>query len=324
MNYPAGRFFLAFFSVIAFTALLFSQDITRREFIRSVQDADMSYYYDEDYEKAASLYEPILKANPGNSNLAAKLGICYLNIDGKKQEALRLLSGAVSNVVSEDKEYIEYGEKAPMDTYLYLALAYQLNDSLNKAISFFNNAKQRLSETDVLREGYIDKQIRDCRYALESRKKPLTILSNLFVPWLNEYPGACNPVISKNDSVFVFTQKREGKTRIMCSYKNRTWSRPDDITRQLGGFDRFYSNSITGDGKTLVLYMDDGADGNLYFCQRKDSSWTRIKSPGRNINSIYWESHGFITPDGKTLYLSSNRPGGEGELDLWSVTNNDE
>jgi len=70
--------------------------------------------------------------------------------------------------------------------------------------------------------------------------------------------------------------------------------------------------------------MDDGADGNLYFCQRKDSSWTRIKSPGRNINSIYWESHGFITPDGKTLYLSSNRPGGEGELDLWSATKNDD
>lgn len=29
------------------------------------------------------------------------------------------------------------------------------------------------------------------------------------------------------------------------------------------------------------------------------------------------QSHGFITPDGKTLYIASNRPGGEGELDIW-------
>ena len=32
-----------------------------------------------------------LSIYPDNSNLAAKLGICYLNIDGKKAEALKLL-----------------------------------------------------------------------------------------------------------------------------------------------------------------------------------------------------------------------------------------
>ena len=63
--------------------------------------------------------------------------------------------------------------------------------------------------------------------------------------------------------------------------------------------------------------MDDGGDGNLYFSQRKDTTWTKIKSVGKNINTIYWESHGFITPDGKTMYFASNRPGGEGELDIW-------
>ena len=89
------------------------------------------------------------------------------------------------------------------------------------------------------------------------------------------------------------------------------------LPRQLGGYDRFYSNSITGDGKFLIIYMDDGGDGNLYYSQRKDSTWTKIKSVGKPINSIYWQSHGFITPDGNTMYYSSNKPGGEGELDIW-------
>ena len=137
-------------------------------------------------------------------------------------------------------------------------------------------------------------------------------------------PGACNPVISKNDSVFIFTLKKNGKTRILCSYKSGTWKKPVDITQQLGGNDKFYSNSITADGKFLVINMDDGGDGNLYYTERKDSTWTKIKSFGKPVNTMYWEAFGFITPDGKTLYLASNRTGGQGELDIWSSVKGDD
>jgi outer membrane protein OmpA-like peptidoglycan-associated protein len=313
-------FSLLFFSFPS----LFSQVLSKKEFTKAVQDADIFYYYDKDYAQAASLYESLLNIYPDNSNLSAKLGICYLNIDGKKSDAMKLLAKASKNVVSSEKEYIEYGEKAALDTYLYLAIAYHKNDSLQKAVLLYSDAKKRLAGTERFPEEYIDNQIRDCRYALEMKKKPLTIISNLFAPWLNEYPGACNPVLSKNDSVFVFTVKEDGKTRILCTYKSGKWGRPVDITEQLGGYDRFYSNSITGDGKLLIIYMDDGGDGNLYYSQRKDTTWTKIKSIGKPINTIYWQFHGFITPDGKTIYYSSNQPGGEGELDIWSSVKTDD
>ena len=275
------------------------------------------FIYEKDYERAASQYEYLLNLYPENSNLSAKLGTCYLNIDGKKRDALRLLIKASLNVVGDANEYTFYGEKAPLDTYLNLARAYHRNDSLQKALTLYYDAKKRLGKFDTDVAENIDIQIRDCRYAMEMKKKPLTIIDNLFAPWLNEYPGACNPVLSKNDSVFIFTLKKDSKTSILCSYKSGTWKRPVNITRQLGGYDRFYSNSITGDGKLLVLYMDDGGDGNLYYSQRQDTTWTKIRSFGRPVNSIYWESHGFITPDGKNLYIVSNRPAGEGELDIW-------
>jgi outer membrane protein OmpA-like peptidoglycan-associated protein/tetratricopeptide (TPR) repeat protein len=303
--------------LLFFFSPLYSQVLTKKRFIKAVLQADIFYYTDQNYEKAASLYESLLNSYPENSNLTAKLGICYLNLDGKKADALKLLSKAALNVVSNDREYVEYGEKAPLDTYLYLAVAYHQNDSLEKAVTLYYDAKKRLSGTKIFREEYIDNQIRDCRYAMEMKKKPLTLITDLFVGWLTDYPGACNPVLAKNDSVFVFTQKEDGKTRILCSYKSGTWQRPVDITKQLGGYDRFYSNSITGDGRLLIIYMDDGGDGNLYYSQRKDTIWTKIKSVGKPINTIYWQSHGFITPDGKTMYFASNKPGGEGELDIW-------
>ncbi len=296
---------------------LFSQTSVKKALIKAVQEADIYYYYDQDYEKASEMYTALLNKYPGNDNLTAKLGICYLNLDGKKAEALQLLSKAAKNVVKTDKDYLEYGDQAPLDTYLYLAVAYHQNDSLEKAITLYIDAKKRLSNTKIFREEYIDNQIRDCRYALEMKKKPLTLITTLFTDWLPDYPGACNPALAKNDSVFVFTQKTNGKTKIFCSYKNGTWKRPTDISRQLGGFDRFYSNSITGDGKLLIIYMDDGGDGNLYYSTRKDSVWSKIKTIGKPICTIYWQAFGFITPDGKGLYFSSNQPGGEGELDIW-------
>ena len=60
---------------------------------------------------------------PENSNISAKLGICYLNLDGKKGEALLLLEKARSHIVKSDKDYLEYGQSAPIDTWFYLAHA---------------------------------------------------------------------------------------------------------------------------------------------------------------------------------------------------------
>ena len=307
-----------FYSVILSFGILSAQETVRRDFARAVKEADSYYYYDKDYERAAGIYESLLKEYPNYSSLKAKLGICYLNMDGKKADALKLLLEASKNVVSTAKEYKDSGEKAPLDTYLYLATAYHRNDSLQKALEMYTYVRKMLAGTETFQEEFIDLQIRNCRYAMEMKKKPLKIITTLFTPWLVDYPGAMNPVLARNDSVFVFTVRNQGRTQIYCSYKNAgIWQKPSNITRQLGGYDRLYTNSITGDGRILIMFMDDGGDGNLYYSQRTDTTWTRIKSVGRYVNSIYWEAHGFISPNGRTMYFSSNRPGGEGELDIW-------
>lgn len=294
-----------------------SQETENRELVKAFHNADNYFYYDENYEKAASLYEPLYKAHPDNCNLAAKLGICYLNVDEKKPEALILLKKASKNYAATAGEYVQTGDKAPHDVILYLAIAYHRNDSLDKALAIYTELKKKLTPEQTTQEEFLDLQIRDCKYAMEMKKKPLRILSTLFAPWLADFPGASNPVLAKNDSVFIFTVKKNNATQVYCSYKNKSWQYPSNITQQMGGYDRFYTNSVTGDGKMLILFMDDGGDGNLYYSVRSDTSWAKIKSLGKNINTIYWESYGFITPDGNSIFIASNRPGGEGELDIW-------
>jgi outer membrane protein OmpA-like peptidoglycan-associated protein/tetratricopeptide (TPR) repeat protein len=308
---------LSFLNFSLLSPLLLSQSISNKEFIRAVQEADLYYYFNEDFEKAASLYEKLHNEFPANSNISAKLGICYLNIDGKKAEALSLLTKATADVVKFDKEYIEYGQKAPLDTWFYLAHAYHVNDSLSKAITLYTDVKKKIGSTEAFRTEYIDNQIKACRFAIEMEKNPVITSEELFIPWLKDYPGATNPVLSENDSVFIFTLKEAGKNHIYCSFNTGSWQKPIDITSQIGPYENLASNSITSKGDLLIVYMDDGADGNLFTSSRKGQEWTRMKKLNKNINTKYWEAHGYITPDGKQLYFSSNRPDGFGELDIW-------
>lgn len=264
-------FILSFLSLCFSCSSLLSQTLSNKEFLRAVQDADLFYYFNEDYEKAASLYEVLFKNYPDNSNITAKLGICYLNIDGKKADALKLLEKASGNVVKSDNEFLEYGQKAPLDTWFYLAHSYLINDSLSKAITLYTELKKKIGSTEAFRTEYIDNQIKACRYAIEMEKNPVTTSEELLVPWLKDWPGATNPVLSENDSVFVFTRKDGGKNHVFCSFKTTGWQKPVDITSQLGGYDNLSSNSITSRGDVLIIYMDDGADGNLFISYRKGS-----------------------------------------------------
>jgi outer membrane protein OmpA-like peptidoglycan-associated protein len=292
------------------------QTQSNKEFIRAVQEADMAYYFNEDFEKAASLYESLIKDFPNNSNIAAKLGVCYLNIDGKKADALKLLEKASRNIVKSDNDYLEFGQKAPLDTWFYLAHAYHVNDSLDKAIALYKDLKRRIGSTEAFRTEYIENEIKACTYAREVEKNPVKISVDLFIPWLKDWIGATNPVISENDSIFVFTRKEGLENHVYCSFKTKGWQAPVDITSQLGNYENIYSNSITSGGDTLILYSDDGADGNLFVSYRKGTTWTKMRKLNKNINTKYWEAHGFITPNGKQLYFSSNRPDGFGELDI--------
>ena len=46
-------------------------------------------------------------------------------------------------------------------------------------------------------------------------------------------------------------------------------------------------------------------------------SWTPVEKLNKNINTKYYESHASVSSDGKKLYFTSNREGGQGELDIY-------
>ncbi|MFT5801262.1 MAG: outer membrane protein OmpA-like peptidoglycan-associated protein, partial [Nonlabens sp.] len=87
------------------------------------------------------------------------------------------------------------------------------------------------------------------------------------------------------------------------------------------------AQSISADGKLLVFTACTRRDGygscDLYFSEVIDGRWTKVANMGKEINSRARETQPSLSADGKAIYFSSNRGGGQGEMDIW-VSKRDE
>jgi flagellar motor protein MotB len=77
---------------------------------------------------------------------------------------------------------------------------------------------------------------------------------------------------------------------------------------------------LTMDGKAILLAFarkKNSEDDDLYVSFFEDGRWTRPLELGDEINTKYSETTPFLSADGKTLYFSSDRPGGLGSQDIY-------
>lgn len=88
---------------------------------------------------------------------------------------------------------------------------------------------------------------------------------------------------------------------------------------------------LTADGQIMYFTRNNIIDGNqkydaskntrlkIYRAELDNGKWVKITDLPFNSDD-YSTAHPALSPDGRTLYFSSDRPGGFGESDLWSVS----
>ncbi|MEN6424330.1 MAG: hypothetical protein ABFE13_03135 [Phycisphaerales bacterium] len=103
------------------------------------------------------------------------------------------------------------------------------------------------------------------------------------------------------------------------------WGPPVDLELMASrGGSGNWDPSVSADG--LALFFDsDYVNVNLFpdvwlaTRTRDDSSWGTPILLGPEINTQNGEARPSISPDGRTLYFSSNRPNNSGDWNLWQV-----
>lgn len=139
------------------------------------------------------------------------------------------------------------------------------------------------------------------------------------------------PIISADGEMMIFTSRRptykedialnvQGMENVYVSYYNiYTWKWSE--AKMLGpNINQTGKNNsaiaLSNDGQRMLLYRGD-PDGNIYQSDLEGEEWSvPVKMP-EPINSGKHESSASFSPDGRTIYVVSNRKGGQGGMDLW-------
>ena len=285
-----------------------------------------SYYLYEEYDLANQLY--LIIDSTGNGNIKYKIGNCYLNIPGEKEKSIPYLESAIKSASYESKTESFKEKRAPLDSYFSLSKAYLINNQLDNALStlqtFNKLARETSSKGGMKNLEYIEQQIQACKNAIDYRNNPVVFSKKAMGSDFSQGSINDNPAVSFDGNTIVYTERRGSVNAIFFSKKERgKWQTPIEITAQLNAGEDCSSSSLNNDGTELFLYKTDNYDGAIYSAKYVDGAWTPIKKLNKNINTKFYESHASISADSKRLYFSSNRDGGQGNLDIY-VSEKDE
>ncbi|MEO8471834.1 MAG: OmpA family protein [Chryseolinea sp.] len=153
---------------------------------------------------------------------------------------------------------------------------------------------------------------------------------------LNTDASEYNPVFLNNELYFTSSRSKDKVylatgTPFTDIYKVSSRGANIDMATVAALPDGINSNSINDgcitfspDGKMMIFAKGNsgkkkgGDDVDLYMARYRNNIWTEPVLI--NVNQgRYWDSTPAFSPDGRTLYFSSNRPGGYGGLDIYSA-----
>ena len=276
------------------------------------------FFFNEDFADALPIYMNLYDIESDNANIAFRIGSCYLNIESQKNLSVEFLERATSNMSAKHKEGTISQKTAPYEALYELGRSYLINNMFDKAIDAFKSYSETLLSDDRENIAFIDQQIKACENAKNYIENPISFSEENLGESINDDKDNFNPVISYDGKTLAFMVSLKFYDAIMVSrLKNNKWGTPINITPELETDGDMYISSLSEDGNTLYLSKDDDYDSDIYMSWFDGTKWMPVEKLNKNINTRYWESHGYISKDGSMLFFASDRPGGYGGLDLY-------
>jgi len=281
-------------------------------------DADY-YLMLKEYGKALDIYLKIIRSEPENADIKHRIGICYLNSENDKARAIPYLEEAVRKVSVKYNPNSFKEESASFEACFALGSAYRVNNELDKAIEAYMKFREYLDLKDEYNLRIADQYIRNCRLASEMHQHPVSVsMINLGNTINNERPNF-NAVVSGDGKSLAFTSPgRQGYEIFMSAYTDTGWVAPRNMTSALGTGKFMKTCDLSYDGLTLLLSLEDPENSDIYVSYFRKGRWSKVEPLGKAINSKSHETHASLSADNKILYFTSNRKGGEGDLDIYT------
>ncbi len=309
--------------LFVFSGLLFAQQKAKKRLLRPI----LEQIDKEDYASAAPKIEDLLIKYPDDSFLHLQLGICYLNIDYKEDDAIDHLQMAVKSYPLEKRKYTK-----AIESRFYLGQALHLSYQFEEALSTFEKLKIDISGIKTKDRELVDKIDREIRYnknAIKYKANPIDFRITNLGSAVNSKYDEHSPVVSADESVLLYTSNKPGTGNLkspdglfnediyISEWREGKWLSALNLGEKVNTAVNDASVSITPDGSTLMAYRNDGVSGDLYFSISEKEGWAKLKKLPKPINTTYNETHGTLINNENTIYFTSDRPGGFGGKDIY-------
>jgi len=286
----------------------FAQSSSNRKAQASFEKAG-PYIDKQDYSSAEQALKTAVEADPLFQNayilLAGVYKIQKKYIDSKSayQKAL-LINKNVSPEVNFGLAEVEFATQ-----------------DYDKAKQLFNDFLAIDASSERARKA--KKYLLDCDFAKIGIVKPVKYSPVNLGDGVNTADPEYFPALTADGETMIFTRQVSGNEDFWTSqFKNNAWALATPLSAKINTT-RYNegAQTISPDGKYLFFTGCNRPDGlgrcDIYVSHREGKDWGEPYNVGKPVNSEYWESQPAISPDGRTLYFISNRPGGSGGYDIW-------
>lgn len=284
------------------------------------------------FKDALKIYQTLLQKNVNSANLNFKIGFCYLNIATQKAKSIPYFEFAAKNISEKYKVDNPKETKAPIEALFYLGQAYRVNYRFDDAKKTFNTLKKQLSRDKKKFIPLIEHEIDYCNVAKKLIKTPVEMTVSNLGKEINSKYTEHSPVLSGDEKTLIFTSKRKTTQEnqsleneryhediFISEFENGKFQKAKPISPNINTLGNEASIGLSFDGKKLLIYKDDKQNGNIYVSEKILNNWSVPVPIAANINSKYRETHASVSFDQNEIYFTSDRKGGYGGLDIYSV-----
>jgi outer membrane protein OmpA-like peptidoglycan-associated protein len=296
---------VALFSILAFSFSANSQSLKQK-----VADK----YFDQlNYVNAVDVYEDIASGKGKDYHSLKRTAECY-----------RLMND-ISSAVFWYNEVIVFGTNIPKDYYYYAQLLkssaeYKLSDDNMKL--FYEKAGKG-TFTSV--PNFYEKLKQDSIYFMVNTVE------------CNSSKADLAPVVYNEQLIFVSNRNVSGVRDVKVGWDNTGFLEiynsglRDSVVKPI----LFFGKDLTKNSHDGPIYFDtinnkiyitrnnlsekiQNKNLKLFVFENSEDKWHEAEEFKYNSDE-YSVGHSTLTPDGKTMYFTSNMPGGYGETDIWKT-----